>query len=88
MKELKVELKNLKEISLVTYNLCLFVYDNMDIIKSILEFFDSHFENYFGLITKKYLKQRIQTENTDINYIVKFKVKFSNKFLNTIKQLI
>jgi len=56
----------------MTYKLCNYVEENMNIVKSSLEQFDSNFDHIFGSVTNQYLKQKSQTENSDINYMLKF----------------
>ena len=51
-----------------------FINDNMAAIKKILKKFDKKFHNFFGNIGPKYILDKLTTENSDMEYLLQFKV--------------
>ena len=47
----------------------------MTIIKRILEYLDIKVDNYFGTVSEKFIQERLEMTNSDLNYILQFKVK-------------
>ena len=51
-----------------------FINDNMMAIKKILKKFDKKFSNYFGNIGPKYILDNLIMENSDLEYLLQFKI--------------
>jgi MFS family permease len=72
--EVNKELDNLIKLAHITSSFCKYMNDNMMAIKKILQKFDKNFEKYFGKISMKFLKSKIDKSNSDFNYILNFKI--------------
>lgn len=68
------EFEELNKLSLVTYNLSKFINDNMLAIQNILRKFDKKFQNFCGKISLPYIKQKLDMKNSDLLYILQFKI--------------
>ena len=51
-----------------------FINDNMMAIKKILKKFDKKFSNYFGNIRPKYILDNLSKQNSDLEYLLQFKI--------------
>ena len=51
-----------------------FVNDNVMALKKILKKFDKKFQTYFGIITPKYLLTHLTSQNSDLEYLLQFKL--------------
>jgi SPX domain protein involved in polyphosphate accumulation len=68
------ELNELYSVSEVALNLTQYISQNMMAIKSILNKFDKHFEKVYGKISFAYAERKIAAKNSDLLYILQFKV--------------
>lgn len=69
--------KKLKELSELCLNLSNFVYYNMKAVIKILKKFDKKIiglENKDNLIKMKYIQSKLEEQNSDILYLIKFKI--------------
>ena len=51
-----------------------FINDNMTAVKKILKKFDKNFHNYFGNFGPKYILDNLCKQNSDLEYLLKFKI--------------
>jgi SPX domain protein involved in polyphosphate accumulation len=68
------ELEELYMVSEVALNLTKYISQNMLAIKTILNKFDKHFEKVYGKISFAYAQKKIEAKNSDLLYILQFKV--------------
>ena len=68
------ELEELEQVSETSLNLARFISDNMMAIKTILYKFDKHFEKIYGKVSFTYTQRKIKSKNSDLLYILQFKV--------------
>jgi SPX domain protein involved in polyphosphate accumulation len=68
------ELEELWNVSEVALNLTKYISLNMMAIKAILNKFDRNFEKVYGKISFAYAQKKIQAKNSDLLYILQFKV--------------
>jgi SPX domain protein involved in polyphosphate accumulation len=73
---LSKELEELWKISLTTLNITKFIHLNMIAIKKILKKFDKHLTQYFGNTVSKFIKEKLDSQNSDLVYMLKFKVNY------------
>lgn len=71
------ELEELIGISAYTINLCNFINLNMTAIKKILKKFDKKFSHVFKNISVSFIKDASQGSNSNLIYILQFKVNSS-----------
>ena len=67
----------IKEIYLtlkLTKQLNCFINDNVMALKKILKKFDKKFQRYFGIITPKYILTHLTSQNSDLEYLLQFKL--------------
>ena len=67
IKELSITMKLAKQLS------C-FINDNVMALKKILKKFDKKFSTYFGIITPKYILTHLTSYNSDLEYLLQFKL--------------
>ena len=67
IKELALTIKLAKQLN------C-FINDNVLALKKILKKFDKKFQRYFGIITPKYILTHLTSQNSDLEYMLQFKV--------------
>ena len=67
IKEIKISLGLVKQLN------C-FINDNMMALKKILKKFDKNFQRYFGIITPKYIKSHLTSPNSDLEYLLQYKL--------------
>ena len=51
-----------------------FINDNVWALKKILKKFDKKFQGYFGIIAPKYILSHLTSQNSDLEYLLQFKV--------------
>ena len=51
-----------------------FINDNVWALKKILKKFDKKFQRYFGIIAPKYILSHLTSQNSDLEYLLQFKV--------------
>ena len=68
------EIGNLRLTMYLAKCLNAFINDNMMAIKKILKKFDKKFSNYFGNFGPKYILDNLCMENSDLEYLLQFKV--------------
>ena len=69
--------KEMKSLSLTIYlnkSLNAFINDNMMAMKKILKKFDKHFSHLFGLITPHIILKLLSKDNSELEYLLQFKV--------------
>ena len=67
VKEIKISLGLIKQLN------C-FINDNMMALKKILKKFDKNFQRYFGIIAPKYILSHLATSNSDLEYLLQYKL--------------
>ena len=67
VKEIKITLGLVKQLN------C-FINDNMMALKKILKKFDKNFQRYFGIIATKYILLHLSSPNSDLEYLLQFKL--------------
>ncbi len=76
LKDLLSEIQILINISNFTLDICDYINLNVTALIKILKKFDKKFSNYFGKISGRYVLSRTENKNSDLNYILDFKVNF------------
>jgi len=74
LRNIEKEFEELYNISLVTFNISKFIQMNMTAIKKILKKFDRNFEEFYGKISLKYIQKKLECKNSDLLYILQFKI--------------
>ena len=72
------EFEELWKISVTALNLSIFINQNMSALRIILNKFDKHFNQYYNNTTLKYIDRKIKAKNSDLLYILQFKVNLLN----------
>jgi hypothetical protein len=74
LKSIAREFIELNKISSVTLNITKFIDLNMTAIKTILKKFDDKFSDFYGRISIKYIQKKLESKNSDLLYILQFKI--------------
>lgn len=74
LRNIEKEFEELYNISYLTYNITKFIHLNMMAIKKILKKFDRNFEELYGRISLKYIQRKIECKNSDLLYVLHFKI--------------
>ena len=74
LEEILKELNNIRNTTYLAKCLNAFINDNMMAIKKILKKFDKKFSNYFGNIRPKYILDNLSKQNSDLEYLLQFKI--------------
>ena len=67
IKEIQITIRLAKQLN------C-FINDNVMAVKKILKKFDKKFQRYFGIITHKYIMTHLTSQNSDLEYLLQFKL--------------
>ena len=68
------EINNIRNTIYLSKCLNEFINDNMNELKKILKKFDKKFSIYFGNIGPKYILENLSNENSDMEYLLQFKI--------------
>ena len=68
------EINNIRNTIYLSKCLNEFINDNMNALKKILKKFDKKFSIYFGNIGPKYILENLSNENSDMEYLLQFKI--------------
>lgn len=74
MKDVYKELDSLVKVSHITRSFCFYINDNMMAIKKILKKFDKKMNKFFGFVTVKYLRSKLENPNSDFSYMLQYKI--------------
>jgi hypothetical protein len=68
------ELKGIRYTVVLAKQLNCFINDNVMALKKILKKFDKKFQRYFGIIAPKYILTHLTSQNSDLEYLLQFKL--------------
>ena len=68
------ELKGIRLTVALAKQLNCFINDNVMALKKILKKFDKKFQRYFGIIAPKYILTHLTSQNSDLEYLLQFKL--------------
>ena len=68
------ELKGIRLTVVLAKQLNCFINDNVMALKKILKKFDKKFQRYFGIIAPKYILTHLTSQNSDLEYLLQFKL--------------
>ena len=68
------ELKGIRFTVVLAKQLNCFINDNVMALKKILKKFDKKFQRYFGIIAPKYILTHLTSQNSDLEYLLQFKL--------------
>lgn len=74
MKDVYKELDSLVKVSHIARSFCFYINDNMMAIKKILKKFDKKMNKFFGYVTVKYLRSKLDNPNSDFSYMLQYKI--------------
>jgi MFS family permease len=74
LKSILKEYEELEKISQVAYSITKYIDLNMTALKKILKKWDKKFETYYGNISLKYIQKKLESKNSDLLYILQFKI--------------
>mgnify|MGYP002624499578 CR=1 FL=1 len=68
------ELRGIRLTVVLAKQLNCFINDNVMALKKILKKFDKKFQRYFGIIAPKYILTHLTSQNSDLEYLLQFKL--------------
>ena len=74
LRNIEKEFEELYNISYLTFNISKYIHLNMTAIQKILKKFDRNFEELYGRISLKYIQRKLECKNSDLLYILQFKI--------------